>query len=258
MTNFPNSYSDTDYIALGYYLRREMFGVELNEDENILATMSILKFGEIRIPEFVNEIQRIEVDGKWGLISKEGWVAFYDYIDSFEKGFAKVKQDNKQGHINTKGELLADKWYDYVWSFQEGFAEVVRGGKHGHINTKGELLADNWYDFVWHFQEGFAVVRQGRKWSFIDKKGKIVIPYLTYDRVNNFSGGYAMVSSGNKCGFINRGGKLVFGGLIYDAPNKNNNYTYTYCSYTRQYSVNLNGENGKISKSNGKWTWTKY
>ncbi len=173
MTSFPE-YTDTDYLALGHFLRREMYGVVLNEEESCMATMSVLKFPEIEIPKFVNEMQRIEVEGKWGFISKDGWIAFpiYDCIGRFQEGFAIVKHGkHRWSHINAKGELLADKWYDYAVSFREGFAVVKQGNKWGHINTKGELLGNRRYDEVWSFKEGFAAVKQGNKEGFIDKEG---------------------------------------------------------------------------------------
>jgi hypothetical protein len=188
MTNSPE-YSDNDYIALGHFLRREMYGVELNEDETILATMSVLKFdfNRIEIPEVENESQRIEVDGKWGFISKEGWIAFpiYDCIGRFQEGFAIVKHGkHRWSHINAKGELLADKWYDDVWNFHEGFAVVRQGDKFNHINTKGELLADKWHDGVGHFEDGVAEISVDYtngivsyiKYGYIDKKGNLLFP----------------------------------------------------------------------------------
>jgi hypothetical protein len=167
MTNDQTEYSDTDYLALGYFLRREMYGVELNEEESCMATMSVLKFD-------FNRIEIPEVERKWGITSKDGWIAFptHDDVWPFREGFVIVKHGkHRWSHINAKGELLADKWYDFVLDFEEGFAVVKQGGKYGYINTKGELLADKWYDKVWNFREGFAKVREGNKEGFIDKEG---------------------------------------------------------------------------------------
>jgi hypothetical protein len=131
MTNFPE-YTDTDYLALGYFLRREMYGVELDEKESCMATMSILKFNfdGIEIPEVEDEMQRIEIEGKWGIISKDGWIAFpiYDYMSGFIEGFVLVRRaDGKYNHINTKGELLTEEWWKDAWGFSSGgFVDVQR------------------------------------------------------------------------------------------------------------------------------------
>jgi hypothetical protein len=109
MTNFPE-YTDTDYIALGHYLRREMFGVELNEDEQILATMSILKFPEIEIPEDSDEekIRKIGIGDKFGLISKDGWITkpIYELVGISDENLIVAKLNNNWGHLDLDGNFI--------------------------------------------------------------------------------------------------------------------------------------------------------
>ena len=61
----------------------------------------------------------------------------FDYVDNFKKGFAVVKEDDKWGYINTKGEQIIEYEFNDVHSFNKGLATVQKDGKWGYINTKG-------------------------------------------------------------------------------------------------------------------------
>jgi hypothetical protein len=146
MTNNQIEYSETDYTALGHFLRREIFGVILNEDEDFLTTMAILKFDNLYVihkgffPENMYA-QRIEIEGKWGLISTDGWAVspIYEWIDPFREGFSRVQRaDGKWNHANTKGEFLSEEWWVKAGAMVRGFAGVQRAvRKYGYIDTKG-------------------------------------------------------------------------------------------------------------------------
>jgi hypothetical protein len=168
-------YSEQELYEITQLARLKFLGEEvakqaMTEDELIVALMACLKYIDLDIK--INSFGKFEINEKMGLVTKEGFVLpLYDEVWEFAEGFASVKQGHKYGHINTKGELLADKWYDFVLQFQGGFAVVRQGDKYGHINTKGELLADKWYDDAWSFKEGFAKVIQGDNRGYIDKEG---------------------------------------------------------------------------------------
>ncbi len=110
-------HTETDIEAYGYYLRKLIYGVELNEDEQILATMSILKFGEVEIPtREIGKIEEFEWDGKYGFISKYCWVAkpIYEHVWASltnVKGKFKISLDGKQ-HIATEHGLEDGEGYD--------------------------------------------------------------------------------------------------------------------------------------------------
>jgi hypothetical protein len=144
MTNAPE-YSERELYEITQMARLKFLGEEvakqaMTEDELIIATMACLKYIDLDIK--IDKDGKFKIKGKEGLVSEEGFVLpLYDAVWSFHEGFAVVEQGGKEGHINTKGELLADKWYDEVWNFREGFAPVRQGGKEGFIDKEG-----NWYD----------------------------------------------------------------------------------------------------------------
>jgi hypothetical protein len=189
-----SKYTDTDYLALGHYLRREMFGVELNEEENCMATMSILKFPEIEIPEGVNKIQRIEVDGKWGFISKNGWIALpiYGSCGWFSEGLAGVKKEGKWGFIDENGNEVIECKYSIVGYFVEGINKVMKSdGGCSFIDKTGKdvIVEGEHYSFIAYerFRKGFMKVnyrhnKYSEKWieGYVDKQGKIHSNYSVW------------------------------------------------------------------------------
>lgn len=85
----------------------------------------------------------------------------YDEVDDFREGFVKIKQNNKWGVANTRGEEVILPKYDNIHSFKEGIFKVHQNGKWGFINEKGKEIVSLKYDAVENFYEGFASVRQG-------------------------------------------------------------------------------------------------
>lgn len=59
----------------------------------------------------------------------------------FSEGLVKVKQGEKYGFINEKGEIVIAIKYDWANDFKDGTA-TIREGKQGYIiNSKGEKLS---------------------------------------------------------------------------------------------------------------------
>lgn len=71
------------------------------------------------------------------------------------------------------GDILSDTWFDEVEDFREGFAKVALNGKWNFIDTENKILSDTWFDRVNYFQEGFAMVKLNDKWYLIDTKGRL-------------------------------------------------------------------------------------
>jgi hypothetical protein len=231
-------YTDTDYLALGHFLRREMYGVELNEEESCMATMSVLKFdfNRIEIPEVEDKIQQIEIEERWGIISEDGWIAFpiYDWIDGFKEGFARLSKEHKLGYINRKGEIAGKGIiYDKIDNFKNSISRVYiytrpqQSGGGSFINNLAYLI----------LQLTTAKVGIITKEGMENEKG------CCYNKINNFKGGFAVVKKYDnkyiKYGFINTKGEEVFGGLIYDVA----------FSFKRQFArIRFNGRKGFIDK----------
>ena len=97
----------------------------------------------------------------------------FDWIEDFNKGFARVSLNHKHNFINTEGRILSKRWFVIAWKFNEGFAKVYLNGKYNFINTEGQLLSKQWFDTALDFSEGFAKVYLNGKKYFINTKGQI-------------------------------------------------------------------------------------
>ena len=104
----------------------------------------------------------------------------FEEVCDFSEGLARVKQNEKWGFINTRGEVVVPCIYDDAWNFHEGLAAVEQNDKWGYINPKGEVVIPCIYDkmptpFGTNFSEGLACVEQNDKWSIINKEGKVIV-----------------------------------------------------------------------------------
>ena len=53
---------------------------------------------------------------------------------------------------------------------------VKQNDKWGYVNTKGEIAIPCVYDDANYFFEGLAKVKQNGKWMIIDSNGQVIIP----------------------------------------------------------------------------------
>lgn len=133
----------------------------------------------------------------------------FDYVNFFIEGFAAVKLVKKWNFINTKGELLCNRWFDAVADFHEGFAEVLLNDKWNFIDTDGNYLRDDvWFDDTRYFYDGFAMVQLGDKWNFIDHNGNYLRDDLWFDNALGFREGFAEVELNGKWYFLDTKGNL--------------------------------------------------
>lgn len=106
-------------------------------------------------------------------MNKEELLEKYDWIGTFNNGFAKVRLNGKYGIINDKSKQSEIK-YDWVSSyFHNGFTEVSINGKCGFISEKFKQ-SEIKYGSVWDFNNGFARVILNGEWGFINEKYKEV------------------------------------------------------------------------------------
>ena len=129
----------------------------------------------------------------------KGKVYYFDYVSSFENGFAKCIKDEKTYFINKFGDIfqdvlefddkyvkvkqygvygLCDKEtteiivkpkYSWIWHFCNGFARVLKNGKFGFINSNGEKIIVTRHDYAWDFSCGYARIRRKfKKYNYID------------------------------------------------------------------------------------------
>ena len=93
---------------------------------------------ETTIKEGLTKVQRLN-DGKCNLIGENGKFLskqWFDWIDDFREGFARVQREDRQyNFIDTNGKIISEKWFDFISSFYEGF-DVVRKEKYSQRKSK--------------------------------------------------------------------------------------------------------------------------
>ena len=164
----------------------------------------------IDLHEYIDATGRICINGKENLLHgrKLLFDQWFEYLDNFHDGFARVKLNRKYNFIDTKGNIRFNQWFEYLENFHDGFAKVELNGKYNFIDTKGNILADQWFDYVYDFHDGFARVRLNRKYNFIDTKGNILADQW-FDYVDNFHDGFVCVELNGKYNFIDTEGNIL-------------------------------------------------
>ena len=164
----------------------------------------------IDLHEYIDSTGRICINGKENLLHgrKLLFDQWFEYLDNFHDGFARVKLNRKYNFIDTKGNIRFNQWFEYLENFHDGFAKVELNGKYNFIDTKGNILADQWFDYVYDFHDGFARVRLNRKYNFIDTKGNILADQWFYD-VGDFHDGFVCVELNGKYNFIDTEGNIL-------------------------------------------------
>lgn len=144
-------------------------------------------------------------DKKYGFVDTTGKTVIpfiYDKAENFSrKGLTIVSQNQKSALMNLSGKYLTPFKYDeiYHWDLNNELIRVKNNNKWGYINTKGEEVTLLKYTRVDEFKKDFAVVGINNKNGMIDKTGKEIVP-LEYDwiRKDNSKAGRAIVTKNMK------------------------------------------------------------
>jgi hypothetical protein len=138
-----------------------------------------------------------------------------------------IRQNNKNGYINRKGEIVIAPQFEFTLPFSEGLAAVcIDSRKCGYIDETGKFIINPQFQSVSRFSEGLAAVVTEGKVGYIDKTGKYVInPQFEakrggpgmMDALYTFNEGLARVNVGDKYGFIDKTGKILINPQFDDA-----------------------------------------
>jgi hypothetical protein len=94
----------------------------------------------------------------------------------FWEDVAVVNKDGVYEMINKKGEMIKRlEGIDFLKFTREGKLAVRENNKWGFVNTKGEMVIKPQYDSCDSYNEGYAKVQSGDKWGIIDKNGNVII-----------------------------------------------------------------------------------
>ena len=235
--NMSAKYNKVDYIG------EERFVVEENEKRLIDINDKLIKSLNYQDVYYFKEgLARVEADGKYGYIDKEGKEVVspkYGDVYNFREGLAVVEADGKRGYIDKEGKEVLSPKYELAWGFSEGLARVEADGKYGYIDKEGKEVLSPKYVYAKDFRGGLARVKADGKYGYIDKEGKEVISpkyegswYFgknterlmvsfgnrnvdKYEYEGEFSDGLIVVIKDGKAGVINQEGEVIIP-TIYD------------------------------------------
>jgi len=125
----------------------------------------------------------------------------YERIGEFGDSLAMISKEGKYGYVNSKGEIQIPLKYDFnteamVWGvFESGYAKFKEGDKYGLLNTTGEEVYPAIFEDVGRYDETQLVaVKKRGKWGYADQKVKLQLPY-EYELAQTFVNGRAKVKT---------------------------------------------------------------
>lgn len=170
--------------------------------------------------EINNHGDRIQ---KHGFINPSGKMVIppiYNFVYSFNNGYAIVIKNQKHGLIDTTGKLLIPHQFSFYYSSYNGFRNQVEfaydweeyhgkgAEKMGLLNLQGKWVVEPSFENARTFYSGVAPVMIDGKWGLIDTTGHWILePSL--DDINAFSEGLAAAKSENLYGYIDRNGQWI-------------------------------------------------
>jgi len=124
--------------------------------------------------------------------------------DDFFDGLAKVRREDGEWFINSKGVPIFATDYIAAGHFSEGLATFRQNGKVGYIDRTGRNVIPAKFGTAEEFSEGLASVRVGDVYGYIDKTGNYAVPPRLL-MADSFSEGFAAVVESGPCWYTPRG-----------------------------------------------------
>ena len=128
-----------------------------------------------------------------------------DQLERVERVLFPIKNRNKWGYIDEKGEVYISTRFESAEPFYEGLAIVALDGKYGFVDKAGDLVIDAIYDDAYRINEGHAVVAIEDKWGLVNRSGEFVIQPI-YDDLGNLTEGFCFFAEGENYGYFDRKG----------------------------------------------------
>jgi len=148
---------------------------------------------------------------------------------NFKDGFAAVQLDGKWGFLSKTGELAIPCIFDEVKSFSNEFAAARKDNLWGFINILGEVKIDFIYQNVSSFDNNHCCVQIENEWMIIDKKlnkicfsGNLEVDFINtfeYYAIENQFYGFISIFIKEKCisfkyFFYNKNNEAIISNLI--------------------------------------------
>jgi hypothetical protein len=161
-----------------------------------------------------------ESGSRYGYINKSGQMMIqpdYGIAGNFSDGVAVVYKNNKYQIINQKGEVIVQS-EGTIQDFHNGlaaFLDMKNNFKQGYMNTKGKVILKSQYDFAGTFHaDNTAFVSKSGKFYKINSKGKILKTYKIDSNINSYNitdDGYIIYSDPKTYlkGVVDLNGKII-------------------------------------------------
>lgn len=237
----PQQYDDLLYFEDGLFLVKKgaKWGIVDNQNRTVLSINYtgfkkiddylyeikngeqigvISKYGGIIIPPYYDDIQKfagsmytVRLDRKWGIVNDIGIEiipTMYDEIKFLQGSpYYLVKNDDKYGVIDLKGNRILDADFDDVDNTTYGFTMIKKGDKIGFFINNTYIPAE--YDRIIYYQPEFGVIglKKGNKYGFVTTDGQVVD--AIYDNLSRFNGNSAFVEKNGRLMNINKQGKEI-------------------------------------------------
>lgn len=166
---------------------------------------------------FQDGLGLVKQNDKYGFVDKAGELVIpiqYEDAHSFNGGFAVVKKGGEVNFINKAGKVPFDNVFALI-DGKAGLFIVKQNNKYGLLNTKGQFILPLEYDDIENFdRNNLFKVKQNGRYGIVDKTGKVVMP-VQYLEMDDFSTIYrdqklAYIKDENgKYGFFNRKAEII-------------------------------------------------
>lgn len=203
--------------------------ISINDEKNFINRDGDFLFNDNRtifsIDRFHDGYAKLFLDNAFCYIDENGKVLECDNCypnERFKNGYAKVtdqytnQNSAKYNFINTKGEIILNKWYDKLDEIKDDTVLATENNRLILIDITGnrkfpELPSD--YEYASRFTNGFAVIRTISgllRYNIIDENGNYVSDEWFY-LCNNFFDGWAVVmTSTERYNYIDTNGRFMF------------------------------------------------
>ena len=152
----------------------------------------------------------IKENGKYGVydIEKRKWVLPREYDSIKMDGEILSAQKNGENLLffDLSGNLQNIPNYDPTIHYNNNLFGVREGNKKGVVNLKGELVLPIVYDSIQYLNTNAFLVAKGNKWEL--STGSEIIP-IQYDNFNITQDGFLIVEKNGKKGLLNTNGQEV-------------------------------------------------
>jgi hypothetical protein len=110
---------------------------------------------------------------------------------------------------NAVGDNLFGRYYDDIQPFRKGIAKIKKGNKWGAVNVRGVPLVQTKFNFIHLQKDGNFIVRPPVLYGVVSRSGRTVLP-PEYDLVEWMQGGLIKVELGEKVGYLKPDGQWVW------------------------------------------------